>query len=177
MVCGAMVCGEIVCGVQSTMVCGVSCAVCSGVRCAMVVQCTMVYVVQWCVMCNGVRQHAARYSKSAIGVCDKQQEHLVDVGFLLETNLRKYLLGFLLDSGAGLCERSRLLLSPCLLPGGVSPVRDIALRTPPSVRGLRPLAGERAAVGARGAAERGARMKPGSLLHRDQNVKERPPGL
>ena len=35
---------------------------------------------------DGVRQHAARLSKSAIGVCDKQQEHLVDVGFLLETN-------------------------------------------------------------------------------------------
>ena len=63
------------------MVCGVRwCAVCNGV------QCTMVYVVQWCVMYNGVRQHAARLSKSAIGVCDKQQEHLVDVGFLLETN-------------------------------------------------------------------------------------------
>jgi hypothetical protein len=47
----------------------------------------MVYVVvQWCVMCSGVRQHAARPSKSAIGVCDKQQEHLVDVVFLLETN-------------------------------------------------------------------------------------------
>ena len=73
------------------------CVVCNGVRCAMVcwvrwcVMCNgvrgaMVYGVQWCVMCNGVRQHAARHSKSAIGVCDKQQEHLVDVGFLLETN-------------------------------------------------------------------------------------------
>ena len=59
---------------------GFLCTVCNGV------QCTMVYVVQWCVVCNGVRQHAARLSKSAIGVCDKQQEHLVDVGFLLETN-------------------------------------------------------------------------------------------
>ena len=57
---------------------------------------------------------------------------------------------FLAGSGAGLCERSRLLLSPCLLPGGVSPVGDIALRTPPSVRGLRPLAAERAALGAPG---------------------------
>ena len=80
------------------MVCKVQwCAMCNGMLCAMVckvqwcvvgngVQCTMVYGVQWCVMCNGVRQHAARHSKSAIGVCDKQQEHLVDVGFLLETN-------------------------------------------------------------------------------------------
>jgi hypothetical protein len=50
------------------------------------VRCKMVYGVQWCVMCNGARQHAARHNKSAIGVCDKQQEHLVDVGFLLETN-------------------------------------------------------------------------------------------
>ena len=77
------------CAVKSCAVCKVQwCAVCNGVRCAMVcsVQSTMVYVVQWCVMCNGVRQHAARHSKSAIGVCDKQQEHLVDVGFLLETN-------------------------------------------------------------------------------------------
>ena len=86
MPCGAMACGEFVCGamvngVQGAMVCKVQwCTVCNGV------QCTMVYVVQWCVMCNGVRQRAARPSKSAIGVCDKQQEHLVDVGFLLETN-------------------------------------------------------------------------------------------
>ena len=93
---------------------------------------------------------------------------------------------FLAGSGARLCERSRLLLSTCLLPGGVSPVGDIALRTPadarvcirapPSVRGLRPLPAGRAA-GARGAAKRGVKMKPGSLLHRDQNVKERSPGL
>jgi hypothetical protein len=68
---------------------------------------------------------------------------------------------FLAGSGAESLERSRLLLSPCLLPGGVSPVGDIALRTPagarcpPSVRRLRPLPDGRA-VGARGAAERGA---------------------
>ena len=59
---------------------GFLCTVCNDV------QCTMVYVVQWYVVCNGVRQHATRLSKSAIGVCDKQQEHLVDVGFLLEKN-------------------------------------------------------------------------------------------
>ena len=78
---------------------------------------------------------------------------------------------FLAGSGAESLERSRLLLPPCLLPGGVSPVGDIALRTPagarvclenpPNVRGLRPMAAERAA-GARGTAEEGVKMKSAS---------------
>jgi hypothetical protein len=77
--------------------------------------------------------------------------------------------GFLAGSGADSLERNHLLLPPCLLPGGVSPVGDIALRTPagarcpPSVRGLRPLPDGRA-VGARGAAERGASDQTRSLL-------------
>ena len=77
---------------------------------------------------------------------------------------------FLAGSGAGLCERSRLLLSPCLLPGGVSPVGDIALRTPPIVRGLRPLAAERAAVGARGAAGKGVKNKRAAVFSQGAKV-------
>jgi hypothetical protein len=68
-------------GVWCAMVCGVQWyVVCNGVRCKMVCG------VQWCVVCNGMRQHAARHSKSAMGVCDKQQEHLVDSAFLREAH-------------------------------------------------------------------------------------------
>jgi hypothetical protein len=49
-------------------------------------------------------------------------------------------------------------------------VGDIALRTPPNVRGLRPLAAERAAVGARGAAGKGVKNKRAAVFSQGAKV-------